>query len=143
MTCDRDQRLIHLFGPVHAHQANFDLTCGRLDVELDEHMYAHRLVATEQPELRSDGAAHVSLKAVTITALASPTRIEAIIAEGGVHALSHNSSGDDQLEADRMETELYPFSNHPRLPVATGTVMARSNRTATERNLTPPMLASD
>jgi hypothetical protein len=60
MTFERDQRLIHLVGPVHAHQANFDLTCGRLDVELDEHMYAHRLVATEQPELRSDGATHVS-----------------------------------------------------------------------------------
>src|ERR1700740_2307226 len=120
MTFERDQRLIHLVGPVHAHQANFDLTCGRLDVELDEHMYAHRLIATEQPELRTDGPTHISLKAVTITALASPTRIEAIIAEGGVHALSQNPNGDDQLQADRIETELYPVSNQPRLLIATG-----------------------
>src|SRR6266566_4377854 len=117
MTFDRDRRLIHLLGPVHAHQANFDLVCGKLEVELDEHMYAHRLIATEQPELQSDGPSHTSLKADTITALASPTRIEAIIAEGQVHAIARNPDGEDQLEADRLETELYPVSNQPRLLV--------------------------
>ena len=143
MTFERDQRLIHLVGPVHAHQANFDLTCGRLDVELDEHMYAHRLIATERPELRSDGPTHISLKAETITALASPTRIEAIIAEGGVHALSQNPNGEDQLQADRIETELYPVSNQPRLLIATGNVVARSNRAGTLRNLETSMLRLD
>ena len=143
MSFERDQRLIHVMGPVHAHEANFDLRCGRLDVELDERMYAHRLIATEGPELRSDGARHVSLKAVTITALASPTRIEAIIAEGGVRALSQNSDGDDQLQADRMETELYPISNQPRLLVATGRVVARSNRPGAVRNLETSILRLD
>jgi len=140
MTFERDQRLIHLLGPVHAHQANFDLVCGKLDVELDEHMYAHRLIATEQPELRSDGSSHISLKAETITALASPMRIEAIIAEGAVHAISRNASGEDQLQADRVGTELYPISNQPRLLVATGRVTVRSNRPGAVRNLETSML---
>ena len=140
MTFERDRRLIHVLGPVHAHEANFDLVCGKLDVELDEHMYAHRLIATEQPELRSDGASRISLKAETITALASPMRIEAIIAEGGVHAIARNSNGEDQLEADRVGTELYPVSNQPRLVVATGRVTVRSNRLGAVRNLETSML---
>jgi lipopolysaccharide export system protein LptA len=140
MTFERDRRLIHLLGPVHAHQANFDLVCGKLDVELDEHMYAHRLIATEEPELQSDGASRISLKAETITALASPMRIEAIIAEGGVHAVARNSNGEDQLQADRVGTELYPVSNQPRLLVATGRVTARSNRPGAVRNLETSML---
>lgn len=143
MTFERDQRLIHVMGPVHAHQAGFDLRCGRLEVELDEHMYAHRLIATEQPELRSDSPTRISLKAVTITALASPTRIEAIIAEGGVHALSQKPEGDDQLQADRMETELYPVSNQPRLLVATGNVVVHSNRAGAMRNLETSILRLD
>src|SRR4029077_4371961 len=100
-------------------------------------------IATEQPELRTDGPTHISLKAVTITALASPTRIEAIIAEGGVHALSQNPNGDDQLQADRIETELYPVSNKPRLLIATGKVVARSNRAGTLRDLETSMLRLD
>ena len=144
MSFDRDRRLIHVLGPVHAHQANFDLICGKLDVELDEHMYAHRLIATENPELRSEGAAHVSMKAETITALASPTRIEAIIAEGEVHAIAQNPNGEDQLQADRVGTELYPVSNEPRLLVATGKVIARSSRTGgAVRNLETSMLRLD
>jgi lipopolysaccharide export system protein LptA len=143
MTFERDQRLIHVMGPVHAHQAGFDLRCGRLDVELDEHMYAHRLIATEQPELRSDSPTHISLRAVTITALASPTRIESIIAEGGVHALSQKPEGNDQLQADRMETELYPISNQPRLLVATGNVVVHSNRSGAVRNLETSILRLD
>jgi len=143
MTFDRDRRLIHLLGPVHAHQANFDLVCGKLEVELDEHMYAHRLIATEQPELQSDGPSHTSLKAETITALASPTRIEAIIAEGQVHAIARNPDGEDQLEADRLETELYPVSNQPRLLVATGKVIGHSNRAGVVRNLETSMLHLD
>ena len=65
MTFERDQRYIHLLGPVHARQANFDLVCGKLDVELDEHMYARRLIATEQPVLQSAGAVHISVTADT------------------------------------------------------------------------------
>jgi lipopolysaccharide export system protein LptA len=143
MSFERDQRLIHVMGPVHAQQAGFDLKCGRLDVELDEHMYAHRLIATEAPELRSDGPTHISLKAVTITALATPTRIERIIAEGGVHALSQKPEGNDQLQADRMETELYPISNQPRLLVATGNVVVHSNRMGAVRNLQTSILRLD
>jgi lipopolysaccharide export system protein LptA len=143
MSFERDQRLIHVMGPVHAQQAGFDLKCGRLDVELDEHMYAHRLIATEEPELRSDSPAHISLKAVTITALATPTRIERIIAEGGVHALSRKPEGNDQLQADRMETELYPISNQPRLLVATGNVVVHSNRMGAVRNLQTSVLRLD
>ena len=143
MSFERDQRLIHVLGPVHAHEANFDLICGKLDVELDEHMYAHRLIATEQPELRSYGPAHTSLKAETITALASPTRIEAIIAEGGVQAIAQNPNGEDQLKADRVGMELYPVSNQPRLLVATGRVTARSNRSGAVRNLGTSMLRLD
>lgn len=143
MTFERDRRLIHLEGPVHARQANFHLTCGKLDVELDEHMYAHRLIATEQPELKSDGPRHISLSAATITALASPARIEAIFAEGGVRAISQNSGGDDQLLADRIETELYPVSNQPRLLIATGKVIGQSHREGVVRNLETSMLRLD
>jgi lipopolysaccharide export system protein LptA len=143
MIFERDQHRIHVMGPVHAQQAGFDLRCGRLDVELDDHMYARRLIATEQPELRSDGSTHISLKAVTITALASLTRIESIIAEGGVRALSQNAQGNDQLQADRMETELYPISNQPRLLVATGNVVVHSNRMWAVRNLQTSILRLD
>src|SRR5580692_1017635 len=45
MSFEDGQHMIHVTGPVHAHQANFDLVCGKLDVELDEHNYAHRLIA--------------------------------------------------------------------------------------------------
>ena len=143
MTFERDKRLIHLLGPVHARQGNLDLVCGKLDVELDEHMYARRLIATEQPELWSEGPSHVSLKAQTITAVASPTRIEAIIAEGGVRAVAQNANGQDQLRADRVGTELYAVSNQPRLLVATGSVIARSNRAGAVRSLETSMLRLD
>jgi lipopolysaccharide export system protein LptA/lipopolysaccharide export system protein LptC len=143
MTFDRDQRLIHLVGPVHARQANFDLACGKLDVELDEHMYAHRLIATEQPELQNIGPSHMSVTAETITALASPTRIEAIIAEGQVHAIAQNPTGQDQLQADRVETELDAISNQPKQLVASGNVAVRSNRAGAVRNLETSMLHLD
>ena len=45
--------MIHVTGPVHAQSYGSDLACGKLDVELDEHMFAHRLIATENPELRA------------------------------------------------------------------------------------------
>jgi lipopolysaccharide export system protein LptA len=143
MTFERDRRLIHLVGPVHAHQANFDLVCGKLDVELDEHMYAHRLIATEHPELRGDGATQMSLKAETITALASPMRIEAIIAEGVVRGVAENPEGQDQLQADRLETKLDPVSDQPRLLVATGQVVARSDRAGAVRTLKTSLLRLD
>jgi len=143
MTFERDRRLIHLLGPVHARQGNLDLACGKLDVELDEHMYARRLIATEQPELRSEGPSRVSLKAQTITAVASPTRIEAIIAEGGVQAVAQGANGEDQLQADRVGTDLYAVTNQPRLLVASGNVIARSNRAGTARKLETSMLRLD
>jgi lipopolysaccharide export system protein LptA len=143
MTFDRDRRLIHLVGPVHARQADFDLACGKLDVELDEHMYAHRLIATEQPELQNIGPSHMSVTAETITALASPTRIEAIIAEGQVHAIAQNPTGQDQLQADRVETELDAISNQPKQLVASGNVTVRSNRAGAVRNLETSMLHLD
>jgi lipopolysaccharide export system protein LptA len=138
-----DQRMIHVAGPVHAHQANFDLICGKLDVELDEHMYAHRLIATENPELQSDGPSPILLKAATITALASPARIEAIIADGEVHAIAKSQDGEDQLQADRVGTELDPISNLPRLLIATGNVTVRSNRAGAVRNLQTSILRLD
>lgn len=143
MSFEDGQRMIHLTGPVHAHQANFDLVCGKLDVELDEHMYAHRLIATENPELRSDGPSPISLKAATITALASPAKIEAIIADGEVHAIAKSQDGEDQLQADRVGTELDPISNLPRLLIATGNVTVHSNRTGAVRNLQTSMLRLD
>jgi lipopolysaccharide export system protein LptA len=143
MTFEHDQRMIHVTGPVHAHQANFDLTCGKLDVELDEHMYAHRLIATENPEVRSEGPAPISMKALTITALASPARIESVIAEGEVHAIAQNEGGEDQLQADRVGAELDPISNLPRLVIATGNVTVHSNRAGSVRNLATSMLRLD
>jgi lipopolysaccharide export system protein LptA len=143
MTFEHDRRLIHLLGPVHAHQANFDLVSGKVDVELDEHMYAHRLIATEQPELRSVGPSQITLKAETITALASPTRIETIVAEGQVHAIAQSPNGQDQLQADRVETELDAISNQPKQLVASGDVAVRSNRAGAVRNLQTSMLHLD
>jgi lipopolysaccharide export system protein LptA len=138
-----DQRIIHVTGPVHAHEANFDLICGKLDVELDEHMYAHRLIATENPELRSDGPSPITLKAATITALASPERIEAIIADGEVHAIAQSPDGRDELQADRVGTELDAMSNLPRLLIATGNVIVHTNRAGAARNLQTSTLRLD
>ena len=143
MTFERDQRFIHLIGPVHARQANFDLVCGKLDVELDEHMYARRLIATEQPVLQSMGPTHFSVTAKSITALASPTRVEAIVAEGEVKAITQSESGEDHLEADHLQTELDPASNQPRDLVAEGKVVVRSNRAGAVRNLQTSMLHVD
>ncbi len=143
MTFERDQRYIHLVGPVHARQANFDLVCGKLDVELDEHMYARRLIATEQPVLQSEGAVHISVTANRITALASPTRVEAIIAEGEVHAVAQSEDGEDHLDADHVKTELDPASNQPREMDAEGKVMVRSKRAGALRNLQTSMLHVD
>jgi lipopolysaccharide export system protein LptA len=143
MTFERDRRLLHLLGPVHASQANFDLVCGKLDVELDEGMYARRLIATEQPQLQDTGPAHMTMTAETITALASHTRIETITADGRVHASAQDSTGEDQLQADRVETELDPKSNQPRELVATGNVTARSSRQGSVRNLSTSRLHLD
>jgi lipopolysaccharide export system protein LptA len=143
MTFERDQRFVHLIGPVHARQGNFDLVCGKLDVELDEHMYARRLIATDQPVLQSTGATHISVIANTITALASPTRVEAIVAEGEVHAIAQSEAGEDHLEADHVETELDPASNQPRELVAEGKVIVRSKRAGALRNLQTSMLHVD
>jgi lipopolysaccharide export system protein LptA len=143
MSFEDGQHMIHVTGPVHAHQANFDLVCGKLDVELDEHNYAHRLIATENPELRSDGPSPISLKAATITALASPERIDAIIAEGGVYAVAQSPDGKDELQADRVGTELDPISNLPRLLIATGNVTVHSSRAGGVKNLQTSMLRLD
>jgi lipopolysaccharide export system protein LptA len=143
MTFERDQRLLRLLGPVHARQGSFDLVCGKLDVELDEGMYARRLIATEQPQLQDTGPAHMTMTADTITALASHTRIETITAEGKVHANAQDSTSEDQLQADRVETELDPKTNQPRELVATGNVTARSNRQGSVRNLSTSRLHLD
>ncbi|HZP34586.1 MAG TPA: LPS export ABC transporter periplasmic protein LptC [Candidatus Acidoferrales bacterium] len=140
MTFDHDQRLIHLIGPVHARQANYNLTCGKLDVELDEHMYARRLIATEQPELQVTGPSHMTLTAQTITALASPARIEAITSEGQVDAIAEDATGRDELHADRVETRLDPLSNQPKMVLASGNVNVRSNRAGTIRTLETSLL---
>ena len=143
MTFERDQRYIHLLGPVHARQGNFDLVCGKLDIELDEHMYARRLIATEQPVLQSTGDVHISVTANSITALASPTRVEAIVAEGEVHAVAQSEAGEDDLDADRVKTELDPASNEPRELDAEGKVLVRSKRAGALRNLQTSMLHVD
>jgi len=143
MTFERDQRFIHLLGPVHARQGNFDLVCGKLDVELDEHMYARRLIATEQPVLQSAGATHISVTANSITALASPTRVESFVSEGEVHAVAQSEAGEDHLQADRVETELDAVSNQPRKLDASGKVMLRSQRAGAQRNLQTSMLHVD
>ena len=143
MTFEHDRRLIHVQGPVHAHQANFELDCGKLDVELDEHMYARRLIAMEHPELQEAGPSHMSITAATITALASPTRIETIVAEGQVDAIAQGPNGRDRLQADRMETELDAISNQPKQLLASGNVMLRSNRAGATRNLQTSMLHLD
>ena len=143
MTFERDQRYIHLLGPVHARQGNFDLVCGKLDVELDEHMYARRLIATEQPVLQSTGDVHISVTANSITALASPTRVEAIVAEGEVHAVAQSEAGEDDLDADHVKTELDPASNEPRELDAEGKVLVRSKRAGALRNLQTSMLHVD
>ncbi len=143
MTFDRDQRLLHLMGPVHASQGSFDLVCGKLDVELDEGMYAKRLIATEEPQLRDTGPAHMTLTADTIIALATHTRIETITAEGRVHGNTQDSISEDQLQADQVETELDPKTNQPRELLATGNVTARSNRQGAVRNLSTSRLHLD
>lgn len=143
MTFERDQRYIHLLGPVHARQANFDLVCGKLDVELDEHMYARRLIATDQPVLQSAGAVHITVAADRITALASPTRVEAIVAEGQVHAVAQSEGGEDHLDADQVKTELDAASNQPREMDAEGKVVVRSKRGGAVRNLQTSMLHID
>ena len=117
--------------------------CGKLDVELDEHMYARRLIATEQPVLQSEGAVHITVTANSITALASPTRIEAIVAEGEVHAVAQSEGGEDHLDADHVKTELDPASNQPRDMDAEGKVMVRSKRAGALRNLQTSMLHVD
>ena len=48
----RDERALHLFGPVEAHQGARELVAGKVDVELDENLRAQRFVASDHPELR-------------------------------------------------------------------------------------------
>jgi lipopolysaccharide export system protein LptA len=143
MSFDRDQRIIHLEGPVHAQEANFTLVCGKLDIELDEHMYAHRLIATEEPMLQSTDDMPVTLQAEKITALASPSRIESIVAEGNVHATSEGQSARDDLQADNVETQLDPESNQPRQLDARGSVRLREERKGSVRNLETSLLHLD
>lgn len=141
LTYNRDNRILHLLGPVHARQGRFQLDAGELEADLDPELHPRRIIATKQPELRDTGSAHTSVRAEKLFALASPAGIEKIIAEGHVLAKSRNSAGDHQLLAERAETDLDSKSSQPRRLTATGNVMMRSDGAGGEtRTLTTSLL---
>src|SRR4029079_12183832 len=51
MTYRRDDRVVHLLGPVEVHQGLSKLRAGNLNIELDEKLRARSIVASDHPKV--------------------------------------------------------------------------------------------
>ena len=125
----RDDRILHLLGPVRARQGRRELTAGELALELDADLRARRLVASRQPELRSvEPRGQAVLSADEFVAFFHRDGwAERLLATGRVRGSRTGPSGEDHLEAQQLQTDLLPGQNEPRTVTANGNVVAQSN----------------
>ncbi len=121
MTFQRDQRLVTVEGNVHAQQAAHELAAMEISMELNASFDAKRLVASGHPELHDlapDGPI-----ALTADEIASNLRgdgsVESIVATGSVRGSRRTPTGEDAIDAGRLELDLVTDDNMPRLLTVT------------------------
>ena len=125
----RDERVIHLQGPVEAQQGQHRLLAGHLALELDPMLRAQRIVATDQPRLNgSQRGEPVSVAADELSALFSPEGwTDRLIAVGNARAGARRAIREDRLEAGRIEVEMTAHTNQPRQLTASRNVVVNSD----------------
>jgi LPS export ABC transporter protein LptC len=125
MRFQRDTRRVQMNGDVHAQQSTRDLSAGELVLELDGEFHAHRIVASDNPQLRDSGA--VGALGLSATEIASNLRpdgsVDSIVATGSVHATRTTPAGDDAIDAGRVEIDLATRQNVPQLLTASSGVV--------------------
>jgi len=133
----RETRTLRLLAPARAAQGHREFTAGEFALEFDTQLRAQRLVASRQPEMHSAGPrGQVVISADQFVALFRPEGwIERILATGNVRGHSAASSGEDRVMAERMDVEMLPRLNQPRLLTATGSVTAESDHRGVLRRL--------
>jgi lipopolysaccharide export system protein LptA len=131
MRFQRDTRRVQMNGDVHAQQSTRDLSAGELVLELDGEFHAHRVVASDGPQLRDSGT--VGALGLSATEIASSLRpdgsVDSIVATGSVHATRTTPAGDDAIDAGRVEIDLATRQNVPRLLTASSGVVLVSTGT--------------
>ena len=128
----RNEHTMRLFGPVVARQGERELSAGNLTLELDADLRARRAVATGKPEIRAaDPKGRSNVAADEFIAFFNPQGwVERIFAEGGVHGERNEAAGHDTFVAQRVEIEMEPRANEPRLLTAAGEVKASAQSPA-------------
>jgi len=138
----RNEHTMRLFGPVVARQGERELSAGNLTLELDAELRARRAVASRKPEMRAaDPKGRSSVAADKFIAFFNPLGwVERIFAEGNVHGDRSEAVGHDTFAAQRVEIEMEPQTNEPRLLTATGEVKASSKQAGAWRQIEAPAL---
>ncbi len=133
----RETRTLRLFGPARAAQGHRELVAGELALELDAGLRAQRLIASRLPELHSTephGQAVVS--ADQFLAFFRPEGwMDRVLAAGNVRGRWSDATGEDRLTAGRVEAEMLPRLNQPRVLTAAGGVNALASRGGASRRL--------
>lgn len=128
----RDDRTLRLLPPVRVRQGLRELVAGALALEFDAEMRAQRLVAGGRPQLRdSDPPGMAALTAEELVAeFHREGWTERILAAGNVQGDRRNAGGEDRLSAEKVEIEMEPGRNQPRLLTASGNVRVQSKTAA-------------
>ncbi len=129
MVFNRNEHSLNVSGMVHANQESHEITAENILLELDAALHARHLVATGRPQLRdSEVSGLMTLDANQISAnLTSEGRVQAILADGKVHANRNTSAGVDQIDAGRVQVDLLALRSAPQLLTASDGVVIVSH----------------
>jgi LPS export ABC transporter protein LptC len=131
LTYSRNDHTLRLQAPVRVQQGSRQLTAGSLALELDADLRARRAVASGEPKLVSaEAGSRAMLQADQLDSFFSPAGwAERLLAEGHVRSSRTSANGgEDRLNAEHVELELFPGDNQPRLLNAAGDVQFQSVR---------------
>ncbi|HJY85971.1 MAG TPA: hypothetical protein VKE24_03960 [Candidatus Acidoferrales bacterium] len=133
----RDTQTFRLLSPARATQARRELTATELSLELDTELRAKRLLARGHPEIHSSRPGEQAvISADEFLALFHPDGwAERVLAVGQVRGHSTDALGEESLTAERVEMEMLPKLNQPRVLTATGGVTAEASGHGTSRQL--------
>jgi lipopolysaccharide export system protein LptA len=133
MTLRREAPAVEMSGQVRARQAARELSADHLVLELDNSLHPRRVVASGHPQLRDAGlSGSLTLGADEIyTALAPEGWAESVTANGNVLGTRTSPAGEDKIEAGRVQVDLAPRQNVPRVLTARdGVVLTSRSATA-------------
>jgi lipopolysaccharide export system protein LptA len=128
MMLRREAPAAEMIGQVRARQAARELSADRLVLELDNSLHPRRVIASGHPQFRdADPRNTLTLGADEIsTALAPEGWAESVAASGNVRGTRSLPEGEERIEAGRVEVDLVPRRNLPRLLTARDGVVLTS-----------------